>query len=142
MCIVFAFYKLILENWGHFQAKFHLQYKIYSTVHNAASSQISYVSYYTMLNNDSRSKTQVSLPPPTRFNVSSNIGTDRALFLWWRCGGVWWWCVVVVWWWWCGGGGVWWWCVVVMCGGGVWWWCVVVVCGSGGGVWWWCVVVD
>ena len=28
----FGLLQLILENWGHFQAKFHLQYKIYSTV--------------------------------------------------------------------------------------------------------------
>jgi hypothetical protein len=58
-CVVFAFYKLILVNWGHFQAKFHLQYKIYSTVHKAASRQITYVSYYTMLTNESRSKTLI-----------------------------------------------------------------------------------
>jgi hypothetical protein len=45
--------------WGHFQAKFHLQYKIYSTVHKAASRQITYLSYYTMLTNESRSKTLI-----------------------------------------------------------------------------------
>jgi hypothetical protein len=49
----------MLENWGHFQAKFHLQYTIYSTVHKAASHQITYVSYYPMLTNDSRSKTLI-----------------------------------------------------------------------------------
>ena len=52
---------------------------------------------------------------------SSNIGTDRALFLWWsvvECGGVWWSVVEC--------GGVWW--SVVECGG-VWW--SVVECGGG-----------
>jgi hypothetical protein len=44
---------------GHFQAKFHLQYKIYSTVHKATSRQISYDLFYTMLTNDSRPKTLI-----------------------------------------------------------------------------------
>ena len=46
----------MLVNWGHLEAKFNFQYKIYSTIHKAASRQITYVSYYTMLTNESQSE--------------------------------------------------------------------------------------
>jgi hypothetical protein len=79
----FGLLQLILENWGHFQAKFHLQYMIYSTVHKAASSQISYVSYYTMLTNDSRSKTLICVTINFTYHIGYfiSIWVQETIFL-------------------------------------------------------------